>query len=185
MRDYIALPSARLIRDTAEVFGLWREAAARKSVLNVRCVIMHVYATPHPSSLSQYRKHRGRPRPSGFTPTMNTHTIRPRQSLPLTHSCNPSSSSRTLLPAAASGTFALGRALSDQNRPDARGNESVVSEPVYSRLREELGRKRRGVSEEPVSANMTGRGSRNVERLETPRSGSEMLRALKGVMPGR
>ncbi|WVO21178.1 uncharacterized protein IAS62_002484 [Cryptococcus decagattii] len=150
----------------AEVFGLWREAAARKSMLNVR-------------------KHRGRPRPSGFTPTMNTHTIRPRQSLPLTHSCNPSSSSRTPLPAAASGTFALGRALSDQNRHDARGNESVVSEPVYSRLREELGRKRRGVSEEPVSANMTGRGSRNVERLETPRSGSEMLRALKGVMPGR
>lgn len=148
-------------------------------------LILHVYATPYPSSLSQYRKHRGRPRPSGSTSTMNTHTIRRRQPLPLTHSCNSSSSSRTPLPAAASGTFGLGKALSDQNRHDARGNESVVSEPVYSRLREELGRKRRGVSEEPVSANMAGGGSRNVERLETPRSGSEMLRALKGVMPGR
>lgn len=148
-------------------------------------LILHVYATPYPSSLSQYRKHRGRPRPSGSTSTMNTHTIRRRQPLPLTHSCNSSSSFRTPLPAAASGTFGLGKALSDQNRHDAKGNESVVSEPVYSRLREELGRKRRGVSEEPVSANMAGGGSRNVERLETPRSGSEMLRALKGVMPGR
>ncbi|OXB35472.1 hypothetical protein J007_04817 [Cryptococcus neoformans] len=150
----------------AEVFGLWKEAAAHKSMLNAR-------------------KHRGRPRPSGSTLATTTHTIGARRSLPLTHLCNAPSSSHAPLPAAASGTSALGRAQSDHYRHDARGSESVVSEPVYSRLREELGRKRRGVSEEPASGNMTRGESRNAERLETPRSGSEMLRALRGVMPGR
>lgn len=149
-----------------EVFGLWKEAAAHKSMLNAR-------------------KHRGRPRPSGSTLTTTTHTIGARRSLSLTRLCNAPSSSHTPLPAAASSTSALGRAQSDHYRHDARGSESVASEPVYSRLREELGRKRRGVSEEPASGNMTRGGSRNAERLETPRSGSEMLRALRGVMPGR
>ena len=52
-----------------------------------------------------------------------------------------------------------------------RSSESMVSEPAYSRLRSELDRKR-GQSEEPLD-------------IESHRGGSELLRALRGTLPGR
>ncbi|CAD6580193.1 MAG: hypothetical protein TREMPRED_002685 [Tremellales sp. Tagirdzhanova-0007] len=52
-----------------------------------------------------------------------------------------------------------------------RSSGSLVSEPAYSRLRSELDRKR-GMSEEPPD-------------IEQHRVGSELLRALRGTLPGR
>ncbi|WVQ67115.1 uncharacterized protein L199_005310 [Kwoniella botswanensis] len=143
----------------AETFGLWRDATAHKAALNAR-------------------RMRGRSRPSALSDR--------RTSLNLPFSST--SGSRRVTPTTTTFPNHVRR---DEGRLSPglgmRDNETVHSEPVYSRLRSELGlgktrrRRSRGESEEPES----GMGQNDWNDLYSPRSGSEMIRALRGNIPGR
>ncbi|WWD03517.1 hypothetical protein V865_001569 [Kwoniella europaea PYCC6329] len=143
----------------AEIFGLWRDATARKAALNAR-------------------RMRGRSRPSAVSDR--------RTSLNLPFSST--SGGRRVTPITTTFPNHVRR---DEGRLSpglgVRDNETVHSEPVYSRLRSELGlgttrrRRSRGESEEPE----LGMGQNDWNDLYRPRSGSEMIRALRGNIPGR
>ncbi|WVN84972.1 uncharacterized protein L203_100109 [Cryptococcus depauperatus CBS 7841] len=152
----------------AEIFGLWRDAANHKCLANARRV-------------------RGRARPSAANQFIN-----PNRSPPyiLSRANRPHKHSKSSVVDSLNGSTTLGPTPSDHHETA----ESVHSEPVYSRLREELGSKRRGGSEEPHTQPQTDerREWQNEKKLvdvnagiERPSSGSEILRALRGVMPGR
>ncbi|WVQ72636.1 hypothetical protein IAR50_002195 [Cryptococcus sp. DSM 104548] len=164
-----------------EAFNLWKDSATEKSLLKAR-------------------RNRNRSRPSGGH--ASDPKLGPRRSLPPSNTHHRSGSASTApRPSLHSKAppMPTGRTLQDYDRP-----ASVYSEPVYTRLRDELGlkRNRRVGSEEPVAPPMqegrddtssrVARGGRVevapvpiIEPMERPRSGSEMLRALRGSMPGR
>ncbi|WWC91644.1 uncharacterized protein L201_006590 [Kwoniella dendrophila CBS 6074] len=151
------LQSERGRKLLSEAFELWRDATVHKAALNAR-------------------KMRGRSRPSTISDrrtSLGTH-------LPFSLEKLSSSGNRRITPT--SPNFPINNNPAYRTRIDERGrlspnlnagngmsigdrdNETVHSEPVYSRLRTELG---------------------NHEQKKKPRSGSEMLRALKGNIPGR
>ncbi|OCF61161.1 hypothetical protein L486_00805 [Kwoniella mangroviensis CBS 10435] len=143
----------------AETFGLWRDATAHKAALNAR----RIRGRSRPSALSDRRTSLNLP----FSSTSGSRRV---------------TSTTTTFPSHVSqdeGCLSPGLGMRD--------NETVHSEPVYSRLRSELGlgtarrRRSRGESEEPES----GMRQNDWNDLYRPRSGSEMIRALRGNIPGR
>ncbi|ODN77665.1 hypothetical protein L202_04816 [Cryptococcus amylolentus CBS 6039] len=169
-------------RDTRllyEAFNLWKDSATEKALLKAR-------------------RARNRSRPSGGH--ASDPKIGPRRSLPPSSAHHRSGSASTAhRPSLNPPPIPTGRTFQEYDRPT-----SEYSEPVYTRLRDELGlkRNRRVGSEEPVvppvqegrkgTSNRFARGGSVevapvpiVEPMERPRSGSEMLRALRGSIPER
>nr|XP_019010273.1 uncharacterized protein I206_04741 [Kwoniella pini CBS 10737]OCF49054.1 hypothetical protein I206_04741 [Kwoniella pini CBS 10737] len=154
----------------SEAFQSWRDATAHRAALNARRI-------------------RGRSRPSTTITADRQPSFGLRVYTPSQRISSWTTSGRRVTPN--SDTFSqFDHKRLERNRNLDEGqlspglmsigrndNETVRSEPVYSRLRSELGlgnnrRRSRGASEE-------------FETNPVPRSGSEMLRALKGNIPGR
>ncbi|WVW86103.1 hypothetical protein I302_108142 [Kwoniella bestiolae CBS 10118] len=149
----------------SEAFGLWRDATAHKTALNAR----RTRGRSRPSALSDRRSSLGVSTGSRrVTPTSTT--------FPHTSRIHSNGHEGRLSPN-------LGTSIRE------RDTETVRSEPVYSRLRSELGlgatrrRRSRGESEEPEV--IQSDWNENGNGLYRPRSGSEMIRALRGDIPGR
>nr|XP_018260939.1 uncharacterized protein I303_06656 [Kwoniella dejecticola CBS 10117]OBR83097.1 hypothetical protein I303_06656 [Kwoniella dejecticola CBS 10117] len=152
----------------AEAFQLWRDATAHKAAMNAR----RIRGRSRPSTMSDRRSSLGLGLGSGLTSEgeriVSGRRITPTSStFPFPHPSGRGHDHNQGQGRISPGLISIGR----------NDDETVRSEPVYSRLRFELGlgnhrRRSRGASEE-------------YEAIERPRSGSEMIRALRGNMPGR
>ncbi|WVR07735.1 hypothetical protein IAU60_004778 [Kwoniella sp. DSM 27419] len=156
----------------SEVFEVWRNAAERKAALHARRVRSRTRPSYQPeadrrvvSGSEAGPKHS--PPARRITPTSPPLPLHARERVHARQSLLQSRSR-------------------DRDEAEHR-SETVYSEPVYSRLRSELGL---GAGSRPRAETRKRGGS---EELEVPpqhgdarpRSGSEMLRALRGTMTGR
>ncbi|WRT70280.1 uncharacterized protein IL334_007278 [Kwoniella shivajii] len=157
----------------SEAFALWKDVTARKAAMNVR----RLRGRSRPSALSDRGFLSGLPLP-------------PSQRF-ITHD---NFGSRRITSNSSSTQDSHGARIPSgrlsPNNPNINSTETVHSEPVYSRLRSELGistgagRRRRGGSEEPEVVQYEWQ-TRKQEEIHRPRSGSEMIKALRGNIPGR
>ncbi|WWD19587.1 hypothetical protein CI109_104048 [Kwoniella shandongensis] len=171
----------------SEAFKLWRDTTTQKVARNAR----RTRGRTRPSLTSQANASRRSSlnvssSSSSARPVQSQEQTRARRITPLAQHIrtNSHSTPRHSLPLSP-------RLGSEERILGVTSSETEVSEPVYSRLRSELGRRRGGGSEEPqeveTQRRMSGGGMAGdgVEGDARPRSTSEMFRALRGTMPGR
>ena len=159
-----AMDRARQAREAArprerklltDVFGMWRLATQRKSATRATCVFTSV------ASKLIGRRLRTRLR---STSGLDARRV---VSVPIPLASPRFTTPRSNTP---TGRSSLHRALDDTS---ARSEDSVVSEPAYSRLRSEL--RRRGGSDEPVMRRASNDGEAD----------THLLRALRAAVPPR